>query len=57
MDRRRQAFGLPVGRRVRIGRADFDRLIQESYIDTGKEPSTAAEPSIWDGEVPPPQVP
>ncbi len=43
---------LHVGRRVRIRRSDFDRLIEASYVGR-PEPNE----SIWDGEVPPPQLP
>ena len=41
-----------IGRRVRIKRSDFDRLVEESY--TG--PKTRTE-GIWSGEVPAPEVP
>jgi excisionase family DNA binding protein len=46
---------LRVGRRVRIRRSDFDRLLEESY--TG--PPNTAEPggSVWDGEISPPELP
>jgi excisionase family DNA binding protein len=44
---------LHIGRRVRIRRADFDALIASSVI-SGPQP---ASPSIWDGEIPSPQVP
>lgn len=41
-----------IGRRVRVKRSDFDALLEASY--TG--PSKAAQtPSIWEGEVPPPE--
>jgi hypothetical protein len=46
-----------VGRRVRVRRADFDRLIDESYIRAGGQAGAASGPSIWDGEVPPSVVP
>lgn len=44
-----------IGRRVRIRRSDFDRLVATSYSKRADpaEPS----PSVWDGEVPPPQMP
>jgi excisionase family DNA binding protein len=41
-----------VGRRVRVRRADFDRLIDESYISAGSQASAASGPSIREGEVP-----
>ena len=44
---------LHIGRRVRIRRADFDALIAASVIG-GPPPAVA---SIWDGEIPLPQVP
>jgi excisionase family DNA binding protein len=43
-----------VGRRVRIKRSDFDRLVEEGYRG-GSSPNPS--PSIWDGEIPLPQVP
>jgi excisionase family DNA binding protein len=46
-----------VGRRVRIPRADFDRLIEAGYIGTGRRPAGVAGSRIWEGEIPPPQVP
>jgi excisionase family DNA binding protein len=42
-----------IGRRVRIRRADFDALLEASVIG-GPQPITS---SIWDGEIPLPQVP
>jgi excisionase family DNA binding protein len=47
---------LHIGRRVRIGRSDFDRLVGGGYSGGGavEEPASA---SIWDGEIPPPTVP
>ena len=44
---------LHIGRRVRIRRVDFDALLVASVIS---EPQPG-HPSIWDGEVPLPQVP
>jgi excisionase family DNA binding protein len=44
---------LHVGRRVRIRRADFDALIEDSVIRSEPQP---APPSIWDGVVAPPVV-
>jgi Helix-turn-helix domain len=44
-----------VGRRVRIKRSDFDRLVESGYRAAG-QPSTAA-PSIWEGDVPLPEPP
>jgi hypothetical protein len=40
-----------VSRRVRVKRADFDRLVEEAY--SGPAPPTTA--GIWDGEVPDPE--
>jgi excisionase family DNA binding protein len=48
-------LALHIGRRVRIRRADFDALIQQSAISR-REPEPAP-PSIWDGEIPLPVVP
>jgi excisionase family DNA binding protein len=45
---------LHVGRRVRVRRADFDALIEGSAIGGDAQPTP---PSIWDGEIPLPQVP
>jgi excisionase family DNA binding protein len=47
-----------VGRRVRIRRSDFDRLVEHGYR-VGATPiaESQAPASIWDGEVPPPEVP
>jgi excisionase family DNA binding protein len=45
---------LHVGRRVRIRRTDFDRLIDESY--SGASSAAEVAPSIWDGEIRPPMV-
>ena len=44
-------------RRIRIKRADLERLIEEGY--TGKRREVEPEPtsSIWEGEVPPPEAP
>jgi excisionase family DNA binding protein len=49
---------LHVGRRVRVKRVDFDRLVDAGYTGQSSTPAPA-EPtsSIWDGEIPPPQVP
>jgi excisionase family DNA binding protein len=44
---------LHIGRRVRIRRVDFNQLLEASVI-ANPQP---AEPGIWDGEVPLPQVP
>ena len=49
-------------RRVRIPRSDFDRLISEGYGGSKpaprRDPQATADPqpSIWDGEIPPPYV-
>lgn len=39
-----------IGRRVRIKRADFERLVEQSYTGPRTEPT-----SIWEGEVPMPE--
>ncbi len=41
-----------IGRRVRIRRSDFDRLLEQSY--TGAAPREG-DASIWDGDVPAPE--
>jgi excisionase family DNA binding protein len=43
-----------VGRRVRIKRSDFDRMIEEGYTGPGGGKHTNA---IWDGEIPLPKAP
>jgi excisionase family DNA binding protein len=47
---------LHVGRRVRIKRSDFDRLLEQSYRG-GTIPAGGSTASIWDGEIPSPEVP
>jgi excisionase family DNA binding protein len=44
---------LHIGRRVRIRRTDFNALLEASVIGE-RQP---AGPSIWDGNMPAPQVP
>jgi excisionase family DNA binding protein len=44
-----------IGRRVRIKRSDFDRVVESSY--SGPAEPTSAAASIWDGEVAPPEAP
>jgi hypothetical protein len=45
-----------VGRRVRIRRSDFDRLVEAGY--SRAEPTLAiGRPTIWDGVVAAPEVP
>jgi excisionase family DNA binding protein len=46
---------LHVGRRVRIRREDFNRLLDESYSGVSQEPHSP-EYEIGSGEVPPPQT-
>jgi excisionase family DNA binding protein len=46
---------LHIGRRVRVRRADFNALIEQSAI-TRHEPESTP-PSIFDGEIPLPVVP
>jgi excisionase family DNA binding protein len=44
---------LRVGRRVRIKRSDFERILEESYNPGGADPSRRAGPSaddFWGGE-------
>lgn len=44
---------LRVGRRVRIKRSDFERILEESYSGTGEQRSAGAGPSaedFWGGE-------
>jgi excisionase family DNA binding protein len=45
-----------IGRRVRVGCEDFERFIEQGRTGRVEAPSEP-EPSLWDGEVPPPQVP
>jgi excisionase family DNA binding protein len=45
---------LHIGRRVRIRRADFDALVEGSTMGGDPQPTP---PSIWDGQIPLPQVP
>jgi hypothetical protein len=45
-----------IGRRVRIKRSDFDRLVEEGY-GRGKPGPDGDTPSIWDGEIPLPELP
>ena len=40
-----------IGRRVRIKRSDFDRVVADGYSGA----RSAAPSGIWDGEVPPPE--
>ena len=46
-----------VGRRGRIRRSDFDRFVEDGYMGTGTHTSTTPGPPIWEGVVPPPDVP
>jgi excisionase family DNA binding protein len=48
-----------VGRRVRIRRSDFERLIEHGYSSAPTDAKTlaAGAASIWDGEIPSPEVP
>jgi excisionase family DNA binding protein len=43
-------------RRVRVERADFDQLLAEGYSAARAAPDRSS-PSIWDGEIPMPQIP
>ena len=55
---RGELAAIHVGRRVRIRRSDFDRLVEQGY--SGGYPTIAGSPpgeSVWDGEIPPPDLP
>ncbi len=41
-----------IGRRVRIKRSDFDQLVEQRYVSRPAPPP----PSIWDGDVPYPEL-
>ena len=45
-----------VGRRVRIRRQDFNTMIDAGYNGPSRPPAPT-EGTIWDGVVPPPQMP
>ena len=45
-----------VGRRVRIRRQDFNAMVDAGYNGPSRPPPPA-EGTIWDGVVPPPQMP
>jgi excisionase family DNA binding protein len=47
---------LHVGRRVRIRREDFDAMIEAGYSGP-RRPPPPTEGTIWDGVIPPPQMP
>ena len=44
-----------IGRRVRIKRSDFDRVVEASY--SGPAGPVRPGPSVWDGAIPPPELP
>jgi excisionase family DNA binding protein len=46
---------LRVGRRVRIGRSDFDKLLERS--DSGAAAMPQPTTNIWEGEIPPADMP
>lgn len=47
-----------VGRRVRIKRSDFDRLISESYTgSSATAPAGDYSEGIWEGDMPLPEAP
>jgi excisionase family DNA binding protein len=48
---------LHVGRRVRIKRSDFDQLLEAGYHRGPVAAPPATSPSIWDGEIRPPEIP
>ena len=50
----RKLPALHIGRRVRVRRADFDALIEDSAA--ARQPRSAPE-SIWDGVIGQPQAP
>jgi excisionase family DNA binding protein len=45
---------LHIGRRVRVKRSDFDRLLVDAEYANGE---SRAGKTIWDGEIPTPLVP
>ena len=51
LDRCRNPAPVRIGRRVRIKRSDFDRVVADGYSGA----RSAAPSGIWDGEVPPPE--
>jgi excisionase family DNA binding protein len=55
MDRGDLPF-IRIGRRVRIKRSDFDRFVERGYTGGGR-PQPRAAPSLWEGEIPDPQLP
>jgi excisionase family DNA binding protein len=48
---------LHIGRRVRVKRSDFERLLEEGYRGVSPSADGSSAASIWDGEVAPPEVP
>jgi hypothetical protein len=46
-----------IGRRVRIKRSDFDRLVEQSYSPGQDRAFRRALGSIWEGAVPSPEPP
>jgi excisionase family DNA binding protein len=46
-----------IGRRVRVRRSDFDRLLQDGYTGSATPTPATPSPNIWDGEIPLPQLP
>lgn len=46
-----------VGRRVRVKRSDFDRLIDQGYQRGEPIPAEAPAETIWDGNIAPPEIP
>jgi excisionase family DNA binding protein len=51
---------LHVGRRVRVRRADFDVFLEDGYSGrrhAAEERRDHPAPSIWDGEIPMPDLP
>jgi hypothetical protein len=48
---------LHIGRRVRVKRSDFDRLLEDGYSGGAKPEPATPSVSIWEGEVPAPELP
>lgn len=44
-----------LGRRVRVKRSDFDRLVEEGY--SGPSSSASSSSGVWEGEIRMPELP
>jgi excisionase family DNA binding protein len=42
-----------IGRRVRITRSDFERVLEQSRIGPGREATPAPAQAFWEGDLPP----